>query len=59
MNNYTFNYHVNDSLDKNDFAKWIWEVLDDEELAARLHKIYDKDKYIDIIEQRIKELEST
>jgi len=44
---------------KNDFAKWIWEVLGDEELAARLHKMYDKDRYVDIIEQRIKELEST
>ena len=56
-NEWVFRYHVNSDNNKNDFAKWIFEVLADEELAARLFKVLDKDRYVDIIEQRIHELE--
>ena len=55
LNEWAFKYHVN--TNKNDFAKWIDEVLCDKELAARLSDILDKELYTDIIEQRVKELE--
>lgn len=58
-NDGAFMYHVNADNNKNDFAKWILEVLTDEELAARLQKVYDKDRYVDIIGQRIHELENS
>ena len=36
MSDETFAYHVND--EKNDFAKWVDEVLNDPELAKKLKK---------------------
>lgn len=52
-----FKYHVNEDNRKNDFAKWIREVLEDEDLAARLRSVMDKARYSDIIRQRIRELD--
>ena len=53
-----FVYHVNDDNKKNDFARWIKEVLDDEELSRRLQKVKIKSMYAEIIRDRIAELES-
>lgn len=58
MGDESFVYHVNDDHNKNDFAKWIREVLDDSELARRLEKVRYKKMYVEIIRDRIKELES-
>ena len=58
MDDSSFIYHVNDDHNKNDFAKWIKEVLDDSELARRLENVRYKKTYIEIIRDRIKELES-
>jgi len=52
-----FRYHVNSDNKKNDFAKWIFEVIGDETLSNALTNILDKDIYADIIEQRIKHLQ--
>lgn len=57
LNDFAFKYHVNTDNKKNDFAKWVEEVLKDKELGKRLKNIYDKDLYVGIIEKRIKELE--
>jgi len=58
LNEKDFRYHVNSDNKKNDFAKWIFEVIGDELLARALEKILDREVYIDIIEQRIKHIES-
>lgn len=58
MNDPSFMYHVNDDNQKNDFAKWISEALEDGELGHSLKKIRDKGDYVRIIRERIKELES-
>jgi hypothetical protein len=58
LNADAFKYHVNDDNNKNDFAKWIDEVLEDRILAKQLDRIRDKDKYLGVIEKRIKLLES-
>ncbi len=57
LNDYAFKYHVNQDKHKNDFADWIRHVLDDEELALRLQGLYDKERYIDIIQRRVWELQ--
>jgi len=54
----TFVYHVNTDNKKNDFAKWIRETLGDNELADKLQNIFNREKYIEIIEERIDQLES-
>ena len=58
MSESSFSYHVNSDHQKNDFAKWIAEVLEDEELALKLVHITDKQLYLKIIRNRIRELES-
>ncbi len=58
LNESDFRYHVNQDNKKNDFAKWILEVIGDEVLARALSAVLDKDLYADIIEQRMKHLES-
>ena len=55
-NEYVFSYHVNKDNKKNDFADWIRHVLGDEILAERLHAIRDKELYVEVIRERIKEL---
>ena len=58
MSDYSFRFHVNDDNKKNDFAHWIRNVLGDWVLAERLHAIREKDRYADVIRERIKEFES-
>lgn len=57
MDLYAFRYHVNTDNSKNDFSKWIDEVLGDEKLASKLRGVHDPDKYARIIRKRIKQLE--
>ncbi|MFH1209877.1 MAG: DUF5752 family protein [archaeon] len=54
---WVFKYHVNFDNHKNDFAKWIRDALGDKILADRLENILDKNRYIKVIERRIKQLE--
>lgn len=58
LNDDAFKHHVNDDNNKNDFAKWINDVLEDRILAKQLDKIRNKDKYVGVIEKRIKLLET-
>jgi len=58
MDDRAFRYHVNNDHTKNDFANWIRDVLEDNVLANQLQGILDKDRYIDIINQRIKDLQT-
>ena len=55
LNDHYFVYHCNDKHD--DFASWIGGILGDIELAENLNGIRDKDKYIHLIEHRIRHLE--
>lgn len=57
MDDHDFTYHVNLDNQKNDFAVWIKNVLNDEELARRLKSVMDKKTYIEIIRDRIKQFE--
>lgn len=57
LNEHAFRYHVNDDNKKNDFADWIYDVIGDTFLAYMLRKVMDKDEYIYMIEERIKQLE--
>lgn len=52
MSNEAFSYHVNP--EKNDFAKWIEEVLGDRVLAKQLRKVKTKRATLKRIEQRLK-----
>ena len=58
LNDDGFQYHVNSNNHKNDFAKWINDVLLDQYLAKQLNGVLDKGKYLAVIEKRIKQLES-
>lgn len=58
MSEEDFLYHVNRNNSKNDFAIWIHHVLGDDVLAQRLHTIMEKDRYADIIKERVREVES-
>ena len=57
LNEYAFRYHVNEDNNKNDFADWIYDVIGDTVLARLLKNILNRDEYIHIIEERIKQLE--
>ncbi|MEM2121202.1 MAG: DUF5752 family protein [Candidatus Woesearchaeota archaeon] len=52
MNDETFRYHVNQ--EKNDFAKWIFDIIKDEKLANDLKKTQNKSEFIKIVNNRIK-----
>jgi len=52
-----FRYHVNKDHNKNDFADWIRDVFEDQELAARLEGVLDKEKYVRIIRKSLKQFE--
>ena len=58
LNEYAFRYHVNEDNKKNDFAEWINDVLGDSKLAKRLTGVIDKNKYMEVIEKRIKQFEA-
>lgn len=55
MSDEVFNYHVN--KEKNDFIKWIDEVIQDEELARSLKKVKDKKRIVRRIKGRLEYLE--
>jgi hypothetical protein len=55
MTDNVFLYHVNMQGKKNDFARWIKEVLEDPKTAAKLEKLFDKKKYSKIVHDRAKE----
>ncbi len=57
LDDFGWKYHVNQDRNKNDFAKWIEEVLGDKPLADILKKTYDKEKYLETIRTRIKQIE--
>ena len=46
MSEEDFVYHVNEDHQKNDFAKWIGEVLGDSELMKKLWDELDQHRYI-------------
>lgn len=54
MNEETFKHHVNDQ--KNDFARWVKDIVQDDLLAARLKNIKDKKAMETIVGYRIHEL---
>ena len=56
--NWTFKYHVNEDNNKNDFARWIRDSFEDTKLADNLEDVMDKKEYIQILQKRIKQLES-
>jgi len=53
MNDEAFRYHVN--KEKNDFAKWVREVIGDRQLAAGLKKAKTRDRAVKAINSRIKQ----
>ena len=55
MNADVFRYHVNEQ--KNDFAKWAEDVLDDKRLGKKMRSTVEKDKIVDIVKKRIEEVE--
>lgn len=55
---WTFKYHVNDDNQKNDFAKWVRDVFSDNKLADELESVKDKNRYIQILQRRIRQLEA-
>jgi hypothetical protein len=57
MTDEAFAFHVND--EKNDFMNWVKDILGDKDLAKKLAKIRDKNKYLDAVKRRIKQLESS
>lgn len=56
MDDYNFNYHVNEERD--DFSLWVDETLEDHQLAMRLREIKDKQRYVILIRGRIAQLKS-
>ncbi|MFH1439420.1 MAG: hypothetical protein ABIG89_02565 [Candidatus Woesearchaeota archaeon] len=56
MNVKTFLHHV--TPDRNDFANWINDVLEDKDLAEELSYSYDKEQMGQLIKNRILELQS-
>lgn len=48
-----FKYHVN--AEKNDFAKWVDEVLRDQKLAKEIQKIKTRQAMLKRVEKRLKD----
>lgn len=58
QDNFSFTYHVNDDHHKNDYAKWVMDVLGDRDLCSRLLKAKnEKKEFQRVVEERILELE--
>ena len=55
MNDEEFKHHVND--EKNDFARWIKDVVEDHELAKKVDYEKDQKAIIEIVTERINRLE--
>jgi len=57
QDDYTFTYHVNDESHKNDYAKWVMDVIGDKELCTRLLQApNNKEEFLRIVDERIDEL---
>ncbi len=56
MNDMTFRYHVD--VGKNDFSKWVREVIRDEKLADDLLKASTKEALLKVIKKRITAIET-
>jgi hypothetical protein len=56
MSDSTFGYHVNE--EKNDFEKWVLEVIKDKELAKDIANVKNKEVMIKKIRGRIKYMEN-
>lgn len=54
MSNETFVYHVNKT--KNDFAKWVEEVIGDKKLASEIKNAFTKAEMIAAVEKRLEQL---
>jgi hypothetical protein len=54
MDEGVFVHHVNS--DRNDFANWIKDIFQDEELALRLHGVSNAKECVDIIHVRLGEI---
>lgn len=50
-----FMHHVNSA--KNDFAKWVDDVIRDSELAKQLRRIKSKDELAHIVTNRLRQLQ--
>ncbi|MBI2141568.1 hypothetical protein HYU16_04040 [Candidatus Woesearchaeota archaeon] len=50
-----FTHHVNSA--KNDFAKWVDEIIRDSELAKQLRRIKSKDELAHIVTNRLRQLQ--
>ena len=50
-----FMHHVNKT--KNDFAKWVGEVISDSELAKRICKVKTKEDLAKVVTDRLKQLQ--
>ncbi len=55
MDKQTFLYHV--TSEKNDFAKWVQEVILDDELGGALGKVKAKSSMSRMVSSRLKELQ--
>lgn len=47
-----FSHHVN--KERNDFARWIHDILDDEELARKIWRFKSKNQIIKLIDSHLK-----
>ncbi len=55
---WTFKYHVNSDNQKNDYAKWVMDVLGDRELGNKLLRLPEsKQEFERAVSERIAELE--
>ncbi|MEA3255596.1 MAG: hypothetical protein U9Q22_07150 [Candidatus Altiarchaeota archaeon] len=54
MSDDTFNYHVN--KERNDFGKWVKEVIGDKTLAATLGRVKSRNGAVRAVNKRIKQL---
>jgi len=57
MREIDFVYHVN--LQKNDFARWIRDVLRYDELADALEGVLEREEYLKILQEMILRLEGS
>ena len=48
----TFLHHVN--KERNDFARWIHDILDDEELARKIWRFKSKNQLIKLIDSHLR-----